>query len=82
MSVGHAQYLELRNLSFKLSVPGGDSTREYVRRLDMLIQRLYDMCHYYYQHGSAAKMWKQGNVEIRVLYVALWKHRQAHGNVN
>ena len=29
-----------------------------------------------------AKIWKQGNVEIRVLCVALWKYRQAHGNVN
>ena len=81
MSVRHAlRNLEFRKLPFKLSVPGGNSTREYVRQLDVLSEiYVYQQG---YRHGSAAKIWKQGNVEIRVLCVALWKYRQADGNVN
>ena len=41
MSVGHALInLEFRKLPFKLSVPGGNSTRESVRQLDVLSEIL------------------------------------------
>ena len=41
MSMGHALInMEFRKLPFKLSVPGGNSTREYVRQLDVLSEIL------------------------------------------
>ena len=41
MSRGHALItLEFRKLPFKLSVPGGNSTREYIRQLDVLSEIL------------------------------------------